>query len=146
MNIKTILITYVLLLVFNNVTKAQSKDISFQEIKHNVNIISKSFVEKPEAVYDYLTITLDDTGNRWFYLSWSKLNGLRGSEKDASIKVSVMLLDAVYQNYNYTQNYPISKINFINSLNEKRIIGIKTSTKNNVFFIQWQDLINSNYL
>ena len=143
---KNILMIFIVAFGFNNHIKAQSKNISFKEIKYNVNTVSKSFAETKESPYDYIAITIDDYGNRWFYLSWGSLDGLRGSEQKASIEVAVMFFDAVYKNYNYTKEYPIGKIRFINALINKKITGIKTSTKNNVFSIEWQELIDKGYL
>lgn len=135
-----------LIICFNNIVKAQSENISFQEIKNNVTRISESFIEPSNSPGDYLAITLEDNGKRWFFFSWSKLDGLSGVEKDNSMKIAVKLLDAVYKNYNYNKEKPISKIKFINALNHKEIIGIKTKTKNNIYYLEWQELIDKGYL
>lgn len=137
----------IVVFVFSNKIIAQSEEISFEEIKYNVNLISKSFIQQQQSSgFDYLTITLDDFGNRWFCLSWNNLDGLRVNEQRYSIEMAVKFFSAVYQNYNYKKEYPINKIQFINALKNKKIIGIKTITKNNEFYTEWQELINKGYL
>ena len=60
------------------------------------------------------------------------------------MKIAVKLLNAIYKNYNYNKENSISKIKFINVLNNKDIIGIKT--KNNTYILKSQQLINKGYL
>lgn len=144
---KFTLISLIVILFLNNSLNAQSTNITIADVKYNVNTVSKLIVaQQGSSGFDYLQITIDGNGNRWFCLSWSSLAGLKVTEEKYSMETAVKFFDMVYNNYNYSQNNPMNKIQFRNALKGIKIKGIQTITKNNVFYLEWQELVNKSYL
>lgn len=131
---------------FNFYLNAQSKNLTFSEIKYNVDSISK-LLDKQDGTsgYDYYQISIDNNGNRWFCLSWTNLDGLYVTEQKYSQEIAVKFFNMAYNNYNYSQDYPMNKIDFINALIAIKITGLKTITKKNVFYFKWQELVDKGY-
>ena len=134
-----------LLLMLSGNVYSQTNNISIREINYNMQVISKTVYP---STSDYIAITVDNNGARWFY---STSNGLKGDQligllKDSSLKIASAIFDMVYKNYNYNKEYPLSKMEFIRALQKKNIKGFKTQTELKIFYMKWDDLIYNGYI
>jgi len=133
--------TLILVVLISSISFAQSQEgISIRYIRQKVDNLGEKL--KADSQVDNMYLSIHDDGKRWIYIEMQKINGLKSDEYALSKEITELIIKMLFKSVNYDLEQPIDLKTFANTFYSKGIQGVDFKAKNNLFYLNWSEILN----